>query len=814
MQVDQEAVAAALPAYEVGEELGRGSWGIVFAGRHRHLAREVAIKELSPALARDPAVRARFLAEGRLLASLDHPHVVPVYDFVEHEALCLLVMERLRGGTVADRAARERLAPQVACALALPACAGLDHAHRRGVLHRDVKPDNLLFSAAGTLKVADFGLAKVLGGGLGAATAQGEMLGTPAFMAPEQIQGRELTPATDVYALATTLYLLLSGGLPFVAEGDLAALLFRRAHEAPRPLLDAEPGLPARIAEVVDGALARDPAERPSGAEVLGVALARAAVEVWGPGWLAATGVVLASSGPIASAALGEAPPPAREPAPSIAGSAVETAPPGEQRPPAARDLERGREAYERRTWGEAFETLSTADRSAPLRAEDLERLATCAYMLGRNEDSMSTLGRAHQAYLEAGETLRAANCAFWIGMHHFVAGEHGIGGGWLARAQRLIEREGRECAEQGYMLLPAAFREAGGGNNAAAATLAGQAAAIGERFGDADLFALSLTNQGQFLVEGGSVKEGLRRLDEAMIAVMAGEVSPIVNGLVYCSLILGCQQAYDVSRAQQWTRVMTTWCDEQPDLVAFTGRCRLHRAELMQLRGAWPDALEEAERARRRSEQGHNPRSAGAAAYLRGEVHRLQGNLEAAEESYRDASRLGWEPQPGLALLWLARGEADAAAAALRRVLAEGPDPLQAARLLPAYVEVMVEIGDIEAARAALGRLEEIAAGHEAAMLAAIVGQTRAAIDLAAGDARAAVVSARRALAAWQDIGAPHDAARARVMIALACRALGDDHTASLELEAAREGFVQLGAAPDLERMDALTGPLPGKPD
>lgn len=470
--------------------------------------------------------------------------------------------------------------------------------------------------------------------------------------------------------------------------------------------------------------------------------------------------------------------------------------------------------AYERRTWSEAFETLSVADRQAPLPAEDLERLATSAYMLGRNEDSMSTLERAHHGYLEAGEPLRAASCAFWIGMHHFVAGEHGLGGGWLARAQRLIEREGGECAEQGYMLLAAAFREEASGNNAAAAALAGQAATIGERFGDADLFALSLMDQGTCLILAGSVDEGLRLLDEAMVAVTVGELSPIPNGLVYCGLILGCQQAYDVSRAQQWTRVMTTWCDEQPDIVAFTGTCRLHRAELMQLRGAWPDALEEAERARRRSEQGHNPHSAGAAAYLRGEVHRLQGDFETAEASYRDASRLGWEPQPGLALLWLARGDADAAAAALRRVLAEGLDPLRAARLLPAYVEVMLAIGDIEAARAALGTLEEIAAGHEAAMLAAIVGQTRAAVELAASDARAAVVGARRALAIWQDIGAPHDAARARVTIALACRALGDDHTAALELEAAREVFVQLGAAPDLERVDALMRPRPGKPE
>jgi tetratricopeptide (TPR) repeat protein len=796
-----EDVAAALEAYEVEEELGRGSWGIVLAGRHRRLEREVAIKQLPPALAADPGVRARFLAEGRLLASLDHPHIVPVYDFVEREAMCLLVMERLRGGTVADLAVRARPTPQVACALALPACAALHHAHGHGVLHRDVKPDNLLFSASGTLKVADFGIAKMLGGKRRSATSHGELLGTPAFMAPEQVEGTGLSAATDVYALATTLFLLLSGQLPFPREEDLGALLYRRVNEAPRPLLEVASDLPPELAGVVDTALARDPADRQAGAEELGVAIARAAVEAWGPAWLAETGVVLASAGPIAAAATGEGR------AASIAGSAVETVAPVE-RLPAAGDVERGREAYARRAWIEADESLSRADAAGALGAEDLERFATVAYMLGRNEDHYARLGRAHDAYLQDGEPMRAAYCAFWTGMNLFADGEMGRANGWLGRAERLIDRSGRESALQGYMLFPEMFRHAAAGDRDAAIRSAAGAAAFGERYADADLFALGSCNQGQFLVEEGRVVEGLRLLDEAMLAVTGGKLSPIVSGFVYCGVILGCRDAYDPRRAKEWTAALSRWCDQQPDVVAFSGRCQVHRAEIMQLQGAWPDALEEARRARERCVG--NESALGAAFYVRGEVHRLRGERGAAEDAYREASRCGYEPQPGLALLRLGQGDGDAALAAIRRVLAETGALSRRAGLLPACVEILLAAGEVQEARSACGELEEIAAAYGAGMLAGMAAYARGATDLAEGDAAAALVAARKAWRVWEETEAPYETARSRVLVGLACRALGDEDAAALELEAARDLFQELGAGPDVARIDSLVGTAP----
>ena len=343
-----------------------------------------------------------------------------------------------------------------------------------------------------------------------------------------------------------------------------------------------------------------------------------------------------------------------------------------------------------------------------------------------------------------------------------------------------------------------------------AAYAAAANAAEIGERFGDPDLFALAVHEQGLILVNQGRVEEGLGLVDEAMVAVTAGELSPIVTGIVYCSVISGCQEVYALHRAQEWTAALTQWCEEQPDMVAFSGRCLVHRAEIMELHGAWRDALEEARRAHQRCVQGKNQSAAAQAFYRQGEVHRLRGELAAAEEAYREASRCGFEPQPGLALLRLAQGNDDAAAATIRRALGETTEPLKRARLLPAYVEIMLAVGDAQEARNACRELEEISARYESGMLGAMVAHAEGAVALAQGDARAALVALRHAWQVWQEFEVPYEAARVRVLLGLACRVLGDDDTAALELEAARGIFAQLGAAPDLVRVDSLTRRAP----
>jgi len=470
-------------------------------------------------------------------------------------------------------------------------------------------------------------------------------------------------------------------------------------------------------------------------------------------------------------------------------------------------ELERGHAAYSSSAWQEAYASLSEADRAVPLAAEDLELLATSAYMLGREDDWMRILGRAFQRHSDDGVTLRAARCAFWIGMQLALRGEMGPATGWLGRAHRLVEREDRECAEQGYMLMPVSFQHEAVGDFEGAAATAGAAAELGERFGDADLFALAVHVQGGLLVKCGRVGEGLALLDEAMVTATAGELSPIVTGIVYCGVILACEEIYELRRAQEWTAVLARWCGQQPDLVAFTGRCLVHRAQLMHLRGDWRNALEEAQRAGERFELSMNEAAAAKACYLRGEVHRLRGEFAEAEESYREASQLGLEPQPGWALLRLAQGNADAAAAAIGRAIGETTDRLKRAGLLPAYAEILIAVGDLDEARLACAELEEIAAKCNSAMLEAIHGHARGAVELAAGDASTALVSLRRAAQAWNELEAPYEAARARVLVGQACRKLGDEDAFSLELEAARGAFEQVGAAPDLARVDALTG-------
>ena len=473
-------------------------------------------------------------------------------------------------------------------------------------------------------------------------------------------------------------------------------------------------------------------------------------------------------------------------------------------------ELGRGCESYARRAWMAAYESLSRADRTAPLGAEDLELLATSAFMLGHDDECLSYLERAYHVYLDGGEAMRAVRCAFWVGMNLALRGEMGRATGWLGRAQRLVEREGSDRVERGYLLVPVMLRHEASGDWEAAYATAADAAEIGERFGDQDLLALAVHEQGHALVKQGRVEEGLGLFDEAMVAVTAGELSPIVTGMVYCSVIMGCQEVYALHRAQEWTAALTQWCEQQPEMVAFSGRCLVHRAEIMELHGAWREALEEARRAHQRSVQGKNQPAAAQAFYRQGEVHRLRGEFSAAEEAYRDASRCGCEPQPGLALLRLAQGNGDAASAAIRRVVGETTEPLKRARLLPAYVEIMLAMGEAEEARSACRELEEVLTQYKSGMLRAMLAHAEGAVALTQGDAREALPALRHAWQVWQELEVPYEVARVRVLLGQACRAVGDDDTATLELEAARGVFEQLGATPDLAKVDSLARDAP----
>jgi DNA-binding CsgD family transcriptional regulator len=472
--------------------------------------------------------------------------------------------------------------------------------------------------------------------------------------------------------------------------------------------------------------------------------------------------------------------------------------------------LDQGRRSFARQAWADAVAQLSAADRQTPLEPEDLERLATAAYLVGRDDDTAEVAARAHHEFLSRGEVERAVRCAFWLAFGFFDRGDRARGGGWMARARRLLDDGQLDCVEQGYLLVPGALQALYEGDNAAAAASFEEAARIGGRFGDPDLVALGRLGLGGARLAEGETTAGVALLDEAMIAVEAGEVSPIVAGFVYCAVIEACQEIYDLRRAQQWTASLTRWCAAQPDLVPYRGQCLVHRSEIMALHGAWPDAMEEARRAAERLSAPPGQAAAGMAFYQQGELHRLRGEHARAEEAYRQASQWGRDPQPGLALLRLAQGQADTAVAAIRRVLDEASDFVSRSRLLPGQVEILLAAGDVQAASAA-AELTRLADGLGAPFLTAVAAHAQGAVLLAEGDPRAALAVLRGACRAWQDLEVPYEAGRVRVLIGLACRELGDQDGAEMELDAARRVFSQLAATPDLARVEALSAKAAG---
>jgi DNA-binding CsgD family transcriptional regulator len=466
--------------------------------------------------------------------------------------------------------------------------------------------------------------------------------------------------------------------------------------------------------------------------------------------------------------------------------------------------IEHGRESYGRRAWGDAYDALLSADQATPLEVDDLDRLATAAFLSGRDLEFQRTLERLHRVHVDSGDRPRAARCTFWLAMYFLLAGETGRSNAWTARGQRLVE--GQDCVERGYLAVVVAEQQLRAEQPEAAQATASQALAIGESSHDADLTAAARNVQGLALIRQGDVVSGLKRLDETMLAVVAGELHPIMTASLYCRVIGICQEIYALARAREWTAAFSMVCEQQPEMVGFTGVCMVHRAEIMQLQGAWPDALTEACRAGARAQRGDRKVS-GAAHYLQAEIHRLCGEFDKAEDAYRSSSTLGREPQPGLALLRLAQGRADAACAAIRRLMSATSDRWQRARLLPAHLQIMLEAGDVQEARRACDEVRVLARVLDTDILRAIVLQTDGAIALTEGRAHAALHPLRCAFELWERLEAPYEAARVRVLIGNACGAVGDDEAAELEHQAAASVFERLGARPDLARLETAKG-------
>ena len=465
------------------------------------------------------------------------------------------------------------------------------------------------------------------------------------------------------------------------------------------------------------------------------------------------------------------------------------------------------RESFDRHAWGDAYAGLSAADGSGVLASEDLERLAIAAQLLGRPDESAAAGARAHLEAIRAGDVERAVRCAIRLGMALMQRGEMAQAGGWLARAGSLIEETGYDGVERGTLLIPQALQALMAGEPATALGIFEQVAAIAERFGDRDLMTIGRLGRGQSLIAMSDTARGVPLLDEAMAAVIAGEISPIVAGIVYCAVIEACQALFDLRRAQEWTTALNRWCESQPDLVPFRGNCLIYRAELLRFHGAWQDAADEAQRARDWLSTPPPDPAVGEALYQLAELDRLRGRFDSAEAAYREASSWGRLPEPGLALLRLAQSDIDAAAASIRRAFAEATDDLVRARLLEPQVEIALAAGDLVAARDAADRIAGLAEAFGAPLLRAMAARSDGAVRLAAGDVDGALGVLRRAWDTWRELVAPYEAARVRILVGRACLELGDLDGAALEFEAARDVFERLGAIPDLARLERESG-------
>jgi DNA-binding CsgD family transcriptional regulator len=462
--------------------------------------------------------------------------------------------------------------------------------------------------------------------------------------------------------------------------------------------------------------------------------------------------------------------------------------------------LARARKAFDEQRWAAAQRLFDDADRETALEPEDLERFASAAYLMGREDESERVWERAHRAFYERGDREGAARSACWLAVGLQLRGAIAPASGWFARAQHILDEGQIDCVVRGYLLLPPAIQCIVRGDPAAGDALFSQAADIARRYGDRDLACKAAQGRGRALIRLGRVAEGVALLDEAMVAVIAGDVSPLLAGDAYCTVLEGCQEIFDLRRAFEWTTQLARWCAAQPDLVRYRGECLLYRAEVFQMRGRWEEAVQDAQDA---CAQLISRPAAGASFYRLGEIHRLRGEHEKAEAAYLQANERGRKPQPGLALLRLAQGNVAAAAASIRGVLLDTRSQASRVRMLAAAVDILLAAGDVEAARASATELSAIGNAIGASLLSAASAHAEGAVLLAEGDVAAAAVVVNQALEIWRDLEMPYEEAQTRVLMAAICERRNDLEGRRLEVEAAQRLFKQL----DIEFSGARIG-------
>ncbi|MEY2571327.1 MAG: hypothetical protein QOE63_1677 [Acidimicrobiaceae bacterium] len=461
------------------------------------------------------------------------------------------------------------------------------------------------------------------------------------------------------------------------------------------------------------------------------------------------------------------------------------------------------REALARQDWQagcDALVELGAQSSDPAVEAERLELLADATWWLGRLDDCVDARERAYVLYDELREDRRAGQCAVWLYEHHCFRASPSIAGGWLRRARRALDAD-QDCAEFGALILREAEVAHGSGDLDAAAALAERGAELGRRLRCADLEAEALQALGRVRIDRGRPADGLALLDEAMLFVLDGRLSPYSTGKVYCSLISACEELSDHGRAAEWAAATARWAERHPFAV-FPGLCRVHHATALQWRGQWAEAEREATRACEELSGINLPNAAAAWAEI-GDIRRRLGNLTEAATAFVNADRLCAQPRAGLALLRLAQGSVDVATSIISDALeGAGWNRLARAKVLPARAQIAIAAGDLTAAAAAVDELETIAADFASDGLRAAAASARGRVQLAQGDP-AACATLRNAVTRWSDLGVPYEVATARTLLGQACHQGDDAAGAAAAFEAARDLFDSLGV-----RLDARSAP------
>jgi tRNA A-37 threonylcarbamoyl transferase component Bud32/tetratricopeptide (TPR) repeat protein len=741
-------IGRTIGSYRILEKIGGGGMGVVYKAHDQKLDRTVALKFL-PEQLMESSARERFVREARAASALDHPNVCTIYDIDETEdGRMYIAMGYCAGAPLDARIAVGPLPVDTCVEIVSQTASGLAAAHTAGIIHRDVKPANIIVSDDDAVKIVDFGLAKLSTDT--ALTREGTAVGTVAYMSPEQARGRDIDHRTDVWSLGTVFYEMLTGKRAFGAEHD-SAQLYLIINADPEPVRALRPEVPEAITEIVHRMLQKDPGARFASMDEVSAALQA-----------------------------------------TRAGRAPEGGPND--------DVVRARAAFDRCEWRDAFDAFRSADLSK-LGPDDLERMGHTAFWTNETETMFDAWERAHAGYVKSGRPTDAARVALELAHYSFGGRRRSVCNGWLKRAETLL-KDAPTAVENGYLARQRAQIAIEGDMDLDAALEHVQSAMeFAERHGDADLRAYAIQDRGRALVLKDRVAEGMELLEEAMSLAMAGELSPAVVGSTYCNMISMCQRIADYRRAGEWSESALRWCEPHGE-SGFPGICAVHRADMMRVRGAWSDAESEAERAIKNGDR-RLVLVAAEGFYLKGEVKTRRGEFDEAEECFQEAHQRGRHPVPGLALLRVAQGRVDAARSLIDRALESDAVALKRIRLLPAGVEIALAAGDVDTARARADELQAMASRYESSVYRGQAAHAVGAVALAAGDTSAALGTFNEALSHWKTAEMPYDEARTRALMADAYWRDGADDLAVLEARTARAIFERLGAGADLARID-----------